>query len=164
MNININIKKKNQVGADRIVNSVAIKSFYKKPAVVIDFGTTTTFDVINNRGDYIGGLITPGINLSLLNLNKKTSKLPLVKFKKKRNVIGKNTIDAIENGVYWGYVGLISFIIKKIQSNFKKKLFCISTGGLSKIISRDISSIDIVNQNLTILGLIEIFKLNYEQS
>ena len=161
LNMNINFKNKKQVGADRIVNTVAVKSLYKTPAVVIDFGTATTFDVINNYGCYVGGLITPGINLSLQNLYNKTSKLPLVKFKKNNSLIGNNTKNAIQNGIYWGYVGLVSFLIKKIQNKFKKKLFCVSTGGLSKIISKDISLINTVNENLTIHGLIEIYKINY---
>ena len=161
LNIKINVKNKKQVGADRIVNTVAVKSLYKTPAIVIDFGTATTFDVINISGNYIGGLITPGINLSLYNLFKKTSMLPLIKFKRKKSLIGKDTKNAIENGIYWSYIGLVTFIIKKIQNKFKKNFFCISTGGLSKIISKDINLINIVNENLTIHGLIEIFKLNY---
>ena len=163
LNIKINLTNKNQVGADRIVNTVAVKSLYKAPTLVIDFGTATTFDVINNSGNYVGGLITPGINLSLQNLFSKTSKLPLVKFKKINSIIGKNTKNAIQNGLYWGYTGLVTFIIKKIQTKFKKKLFCVSTGGLSKIISKDINLINAVNENLTIHGLIEIFKLNYNE-
>ena len=161
LNIKINLTNKNQVGADRIVNTVAVKLLYKAPTLVIDFGTATTFDVINNSGNYVGGLITPGINLSLQNLFSKTSKLPLVKFKKINSIIGKNTKNAIQNGLYWGYIGLVTYIIKKIQTKFKKKLFCVSTGGLSKIISKDINLINTVNENLTIHGLIEIFKLNY---
>ena len=163
LNIKINLKNKNQVGADRIVNTVAVKKIYKYPAVVIDFGTATTFDVINNRGDYEGGLITPGINLSLKDLYEKTSKLPLVKFKKTTRLIGKNTKQAIENGIYFGYLGLTTFIIKELQKRFKKKLFCISTGGLSHIISKNIKEINVINKNLTILGLIEIYKLNYNE-
>ena len=161
LNIKIDLKNKKEVGADRIVNTIAVKSLYRPPTLVIDFGTTTTFDVINNSGNYIGGLITPGINLSLENLYHKTSKLPLVEFKKNNNIIGKNTKDAIQSGIYWGYVGLVTYIIKKIQRKFKKKLFCVSTGGLSKIISKDINLINTINENLTIKGLIEIFKLNY---
>jgi len=164
LNIKINLKNKNQVGADRIANTIAVKSLYKKaPTLVIDFGTATTFDVINNSGSYVGGLITPGINLSLQNLFNKTSKLPLVKFKKNNGIIGKNTKNAIQNGLYLGYIGLVTFIIKKIQTKFKKKLFCVSTGGLSKIISKNINLINIVNENLTIHGLIEIFKINYNE-
>ena len=162
LNIKINLKNKSQVGADRIANTIAVKSLYKKaPTLVIDFGTTTTFDVIDNSSSYVGGLITPGINLSLQNLFNKTSKLPLVKFKKNNGIIGKNTRNAIQNGLYLGYIGLVTFIIKKIQRKFKKKLFCVATGGLSKIISKDINLINTINENLTIKGLIEIFKLNY---
>ncbi len=161
LNIKLNLKNKNQVGADRIVNTVAVKKLYKFPAIVIDFGTATTFDVINNNGDYEGGLITPGVNLSLKNLHKKTSKLPLVKFIKINSIIGKSTKQAIQNGVYLGYIGLTSYIINKIQQKFKKKLFCISTGGLSHIISKNIKLINVINKDLTILGLIEIYKLNY---
>ena len=160
LNIKINVKNKSQVGADRLVNTVAIKSLYKTPALVIDFGTTTTFDIIDTNGNYQGGIISPGINLSLYNLFKKTSKLPLVKIKKNNNVIGKNTNEAIQNGLYWGYVGLVTFLIKKIQKKFKKKLYCVSTGGLSKMISKDIKQIDLVNENLTVYGLIEIVRLN----
>ena len=164
LNIKINLKNKNQVGADRIANTIAVKSLYKKaPTLVIDFGTATTFDVIDNSSSYVGGLIAPGINLSLQNLFNKTSKLPLVKFKKNDGIIGKNTRNAIQNGLYLGYIGLVTFIIKKIQTKFKKKLFCISTGGLSKIISKDIKLINVVNENLTTHGLIEIFKLNYNE-
>ena len=102
--------------------------------------------------------------MSLKNLHNKTSQLPLIKFKKyNKNIIGKNTKNAIQSGIYWGYVGLVTFIIKKIQTKYKKKIFCISTGGLSKIISKDISMINTINENLTILGLIEIFKLNYNE-
>ena len=163
LNIKINLKNKKQLGADRIVNTVAVKSIYKSPALVIDFGTATTFDIIDNNGNYAGGLISPGINLSINDLYNKASQLPLIKFKKKKDIIGKNTKNAMENGLYWGFIGLVSFIIKKIQSKFKKKLFCISTGGLSRIISKDINSIDTINENLTILGLIEIFKLNQNE-
>ena len=164
LNIKINLKNKSQVGADRIANTIAVKSLYKKaPTLVIDFGTTTTFDVIDNSSSYVGGLIAPGINLSLQNLFNKTSKLPLVKFKKNNGIIGKNTRNAIQNGLYLGYIGLVTFIIKKIQTKFKKKMFCVSTGGLSKIISKDINLINTINENLTIMGLIEIFKLNYNE-
>ena len=160
LNVKIDLKNKNQVGADRLANTVAVKSLYRTPAVIIDFGTATTFDVINDSGNYEGGVITPGINLSLDNLFKKTSQLPLVKLRKNKNVIGKNTKNAIENGLYWGYIGLVTFLINKIQSKFKKKLFCISTGGLSRFISKDIKLITTTNENLTIQGLIEIFKIN----
>ena len=160
LNIKLKLNNKNQVGADRIANTVAIKSLYKTPALVIDFGTATTFDIIDDIGNYVGGIISPGINLSIKSLHANTSKLPLIKFKKNLNFIGKDTKNAMQSGIYWGYIGLVSFLIRKIQSKFKKKLFIVSTGGYSKIISKDINLINKINENLTIYGLIEIYKLN----
>ena len=160
LNIKLKLNNKNQVGADRIANTVAVKSLYKTPALVIDFGTATTFDIIDDIGNYVGGIISPGINLSIKSLHANTSKLPLIKFKKNLNFIGKDTKNAMQSGIYWGYIGLVSFLIRKIQSKFKKKLFIVSTGGYSKIISKDINLINKINENLTIYGLIEIYKLN----
>jgi len=162
LNIKINFKKKKEVGSDRIANAVAVKSFSKYPAIIIDFGTATTFDVIDKMGNYVGGLITPGINLSLDALYNKTSKLPLIRLKKTKQVIGKTTVSAMQNGLYWGYIGLIEFLIKKIKLQYRFKFNVISTGGYAKIFSPKIKEIDKVNENLTILGLIQIFKLNYE--
>ena len=161
LNIRINLKKKMEVGSDRISNAVAVKSLHKYPAIIVDFGTATTFDVIDKSGDYIGGLIAPGINLSLDSLYRKTSKLPLIKLKKTKKVIGKSTISAMQNGIYWGYIGLVSFLIKKIKLEYKFKFNTISTGGYAKILSPNIKEINKIDENLTILGLIEIFKLNY---
>ncbi len=163
LNIKINIKNKRELGSDRIANVMAVKKNYKYPAIVVDFGTATTFDIIDKKGNYDGGLITPGINLSLETLYKKTSKLPLVNFKKKKEVIGKTSISAIENGIYWGYVGLVTFLINKIKKRFDNNTFCISTGGLAKVISNEIKEIKKIDENLTILGLIEFFKLNYSE-
>ena len=161
LNIKIKIKKQKELGSDRIANTVAVKRYYKYPAIIVDFGTATTFDVIDKSGDYIGGLIAPGINLSLDSLYRKTSKLPLIKLKKTKKVIGKSTISAMQNGIYWGYIGLVSFLIKKIKLEYKFKFNTISTGGYAKIHSPNIKEINKIDENLTILGLIEIFKLNY---
>ena len=162
LNIRINLEKKMEVGSDRISNAVAVKSLHKYPAIIVDFGTATTFDVIDKMGNYVGGLITPGINLSLDALYTKTSKLPLIRLKKTKKIVGKDTVSAMQNGIYWGYIGLISFLIKKIKSQYKFKFNTIATGGYAKLFSLNIKEINKVDENLTILGLIEIFKLNYE--
>ena len=162
LNIRINLKKKMEVGSDRISNAVAVKSLHNYPAIIVDFGTATTFDVIDKMGNYVGGLITPGINLSLDALYTKTSKLPLIRLKKTKRIVGKDTVSAMQNGIYWGYIGLISFLIKKIKSQYKFKFNTIATGGYAKLFSLNIKEINKVDENLTILGLIEIFKLNYE--
>ena len=161
-NIKINIKNKQEVGSDRISNTVAVKAFYKYPAIIVDFGTATTFDIIDKRGNYIGGLIAPGINLSIDNLFKQTSKLPLIKLKKINKVVGNSTVTAMQSGIYWGYVGLVSYLINKIKSQYKFKFNTIFTGGYAKLFSPNIKDINKIDENLTILGLIEIFKLNYE--
>lgn len=160
INMKINIRNKKELGSDRIANVIAVKKNYKCPAIVVDFGTTTTFDIIDIKGNYDGGLITPGINLSLETLHEKTSKLPLVSFKETKKIIGKTTVSAIENGIYWGYVGLVTFLIRKIKKKINNNIFCISTGGLANVISHEIKEIKKVDENLTILGLIEFFKLN----
>ena len=162
LNIKIKIKKQKELGSDRIANTVAVKRYYKYPAIIVDFGTATTFDVIDKMGNYVGGLITPGINLSLDALYTKTSKLPLIRLKKTKKIVGKDTVSAMQNGIYWGYIGLISFLIKKIKSQYKFKFNTIATGGYAKLFSLNIKEINKVDENLTILGLIEIFKLNYE--
>jgi type III pantothenate kinase len=131
--IRINIKKPKQVGSDRLANVLAAYKLYKTNCIVVDFGTATTFDILTNKGVYEGGLITPGIGLSLSTLNSLTALLPLIKLRKTNKIIGKDTVSAINSGVYWGYVSLINGILEKIISSTKKKYKIILTGGLSYI-------------------------------
>ena len=131
--IKINIKKPKQLGSDRLANVLAAHKLYKTNCIVVDFGTATTFDILTNRGVYEGGLIAPGIGISLSTLNSLTALLPLIKLKKTNQTIGKDTVSAINSGVYWGYVSLINGILEKIISSTKKKYKIILTGGLSYI-------------------------------
>ncbi len=117
--IKIKINKPKQVGSDRVVNSIAAFKIYKKNSIIIDFGTATTFDVII-KDTYVGGMITPGINLSLKVLKEATAKLPLIKLKKTNKFIGKDTVSAMNNGMYWGYIGLIKELVQKIIIETKK--------------------------------------------
>ena len=160
--IKINIKKKSQVGSDRIVNSIGALSCYKKNCIVIDFGTTTTFDIVESNNIYQGGVIAPGINLSLKALNKFTAKLPLIKISEQKNVIGKDTISAINSGVFIGYTCLINGIIEKIKKQTKKKYFIVLTGGYAKLLKKSINYKSIVNQDITLLGLVKVIKQNKE--
>jgi len=160
--IKINIKKKSQVGSDRIVNSIGALSCYKKNCIVIDFGTTTTFDIVESNNIYQGGVIAPGINLSLKALNRFTAKLPLIKISEQKNVIGKDTISAINSGVFIGYVCLINGIIEKIKKQTKKKYFVVLTGGYAKLFKKSINYKSIVNQDITLLGLVKVIKQNKE--
>ena len=127
--IKTNIKKKKEIGDDRITNIIYAKKIYKNSTIVIDFGTATTFDVLNSKGVYFGGIITPGIDLSLNALRYKTAKLPLVKFKKIKKVIGFDTKQAIQSGFFWGYCSMIEGLVKKIEVEQKESFKIILTGG-----------------------------------
>ena len=119
--IKIDIKKKNQVGSDRIANAVGAYKKYKCNCIVLDFGTATTFDVITKKGSYKGGIIAPGINLSLKSLVNSADQIPFFLLKKQKKVIGKNTLEALRSGFYWGYLGLINNIITKIEKETRSK-------------------------------------------
>ena len=126
------------------------------PAIIIDFGTATTFDVIGNGGAYLGGIISPGVNLSIESLYKSTSRLPKISLKsldnEKNTLLGKSTISAIESGVFWGYVCMIEGLINKLKK-YHSPSNVIATGGLSQVFKNNIKSIDLIEQNLTINGL-----------
>jgi type III pantothenate kinase len=121
--IKINLAKKNQVGSDRLTNAYGALNYYKKNCIIVDFGTTTTFDIADFRNIYQGGVIAPGISLSLTALNQFTAKLPLIKITKQKKVIGKDTKSAINSGVFLGYACLINGILNKIFHQTKKKYF-----------------------------------------
>ena len=158
--IKIKINKPKQVGSDRVVNSIAAYKIYKKNSIIIDFGTATTFDVII-RDTYVGGMITPGINLSLKVLKEATAKLPLIKLKKTNKFIGKDTVSAMNNGMYWGYIGLIKELVQKIIIETKKKYLVIFTGGLANIFFSSFPFKDkVIDQEITLKGIAETLKFN----
>ena len=147
LDIKINIKNKKKIGEDRIVNAYYAKKKYLKNLIVIDFGTATTFDVIDSKGNYDGGIITPGIDLSLKVLSEKTAKLPLVKFAKTKNVIGRDTKSAIQSGFFWGYVSMIQGLVKNISKEKKNSFRVILTGGNCDIFNSFIENV-IVSDDL----------------
>ena len=148
--IKINIKNINQLGSDRIVNSIAGKKF--KNCLIIDFGTATTFDIVKNKV-YEGGVIAPGVKLSMKNLSQSTALLPIFNLKSKQKSYGKNTIDALNAGFIWGYDGLINNIINKITQKWKMKYKIILTGGYAMFFRNIIKKKTVVDQNITIKGL-----------
>jgi type III pantothenate kinase len=156
--IEIDLDRPEEVGADRIVNAVAVLHDYKKPAVIVDFGTATTFDIVDGQGRYGGGVIAPGINLSLSALEQAAAQLPDIKIEKPKNVIGKNTIDAMQSGIYWGYIGLIEGTIQRIADEMGVKPFVIATGGLAPLFDKGTDMIKQVDQDLTMKGLVQIHK------
>jgi len=153
----------NEIGADRIANSVAVINYKIKNSIVIDFGTATTFEVLKNNR-FLGGLIFPGIELSKSTLIKKTSLLKNTQIAKTRKAIAKTTKNSIQSGFYWGYVFAINGIIKKITKEKKFKPKIILTGGLAKIFKNDIKPKPIVNSNLTLEGLQVIGSIYYEKN
>ncbi len=161
--VKINIKNKKQVGSDRIANAVGAYKRYKSNCIVLDFGTATTFDVVNKNGVYNGGIIAPGVNLSLRSLISAADQIPVFSIVQQKKIIGKNTVEALRSGFYWGYSGLINNIILKIEKETKKKYRIIFTGGYADLFKKSIQRPLIVDRNITIKGIIEIFKENKKQ-
>ena len=153
--IQINIKNMKQLGSDRIVNSIEGKKF--KNCLIVDFGTATTFDIVKN-GIYEGGVIAPGVKLSIKNLNQSTALLPMFNLKKKQKSYGKNTKDALNAGFTWGYEGLINNIINKITINWKMNYKIVLTGGYAKLFKKIIKRKTIVDQDITIKGVSKVYK------
>ena len=158
--VKINIKNKNQVGSDRIANAAGVYKKYKANCIVLDFGTATTFDVVTKKGIYNGGIIAPGLNLSIKSLSSSADQIPIFSIKKQKKVIGKNTVEALRSGFYWGYSGLINNIILKIENETKKKYKIIFTGGYADLFKASIIRPFEIDKNITIKGIIEIFKKN----
>ena len=154
--ININVNKK-QIGSDRLSNAISVND-NKNNYIIVDFGTATTFDVVI-KNNYLGGIISPGVNLSLNTLVSKASMIPKIKLKSISKVLGKNTLEAVRSGFYWGYLGLIESMIRKISKKTKKKYKIIFTGGLSHLFKKTISFKIYINRNLTINGLLKVVQL-----
>lgn len=161
--LKINLDRPGELGADRIVNALAVKAHYSTPAVVIDFGTATTFDVISRDGTYQGGVIAPGVRLSIEALHSRAAKLPRVGIKKPPAVIGKNTADAMKSGMYWGYIGLIEGIVAQIAAELGEKPCVIATGGLAMLYAESTGIIDHVDEYLTLNGLLRIYQNCHEK-
>tara|TARA_B100000508_G_scaffold116739_1_gene96178 strand:+ start:751 stop:1524 length:774 start_codon:yes stop_codon:yes gene_type:complete len=156
--IQINLDVPSQAGADRLVNAVAVSKHYQTPAVVVDFGTATNFDVVGADNSYEGGVISPGINLSIDALYKAAAKLPMVDVARPEKTIGKNTVEAMQSGIYWGYIGLIEGMLKRIEAELGVKPYVIATGGLAPLFADGTGVIDIIDQDLTLKGLLEIYR------
>ena len=153
--IKINIKNKKNLGSDRIANAIGAKKL--KNCLIIDFGTATTFDVIKN-GIYEGGVIAPGVNLSIKNLNQATALLPLINLRNHQKSYGKNTIEALNAGFVWGYEGLINNIINKIISRSKIKYKILLTGGYANFFTKIIKKKVVIDQDITIKGIANAYK------
>lgn len=151
----IKMDNPDEVGVDRLLNGLAAHHLYGGPLVVIDFGTATTFDVVNAEGDYCGGVIAPGINLSVEALHQAAARLPRIGVGRPAvdSVIGRNTVTAMRSGVFWGYVGLIEGIVERIRQEVGQNMKVLATGGLAPLFSEGTTVFDHVDSMLTLNGL-----------
>ena len=148
------------VGADRVANTVAAGSRYKKPLVVVDFGTATNFDVVDKQGNYCGGVIAPGPNLALQALEMAAAQLPHVAMVRPPRVVGRATVPAMQSGVFWGYVGLLEGIVRRIREERREKMGVVATGGLAPLFAASTDVIEKVDPDLTLWGLRLIYRHN----
>lgn len=151
-----------ELGADRLVNAYAAANIYGTPSVVIDFGTATTFCAVDENKNYLGGVIYPGLKVSLDALVEKTAKLPKVEILKPDKIIGKNTVNAMQAGLVYGYAGMVDSVTKKIKETIGNNANVVATGGLSKLISEESSEIKVIDRNLTLQGLRLIYEKLYK--
>jgi len=158
--VKVMLDRPEEIGADRLINAVGGLEAYKPPLLIVDFGTATTFDVVDGEGRYQGGAIAPGINLSLQALHLAAAKLPRLTVAPAKQAIGKNTHDAIQSGIFWGYVGLIEGMIARIKQEFGQPMTVIATGGLASLFKAEIASIDHLDPDLTLRGLQLIYNRN----
>lgn len=151
------------VGADRIVNSVAAIHRYGAPCIIVDFGTATTFDAVTAEREYIGGVITPGITISAEALFQRAARLYRVEIRRPEQIIGQNTIGSVQSGLYYGYIGLVDGILRRMIAELGGHVRVIATGGLAKLIGRGSEFIEEIDEDITLEGLRLIYERNKQQ-
>ena len=162
--LNIKYTSPQEVGADRIVNAVGAYGLYGGPVIVIDFGTATTFGVVSGKGEFLGGAIAPGIKSSLESLVGTTAKLPRIELVKPEKFINKNTISNMQAGLVYGFEGLVAYMVKNIKAELNEEnCIVVATGGLSELVSAEVTGINHVDRALTIKGLKLIYDMNTEE-
>jgi len=159
--INIKYENPREVGADKIANAVAALEIYGGPLIIVDFGTATTFCAISSKGEYLGGVICPGIKISAEALFQTAAKLPKVELVKPEGVLGRNTVSSIQSGIFYGYVGQVDYIVERLKTEMKEEnIKVIATGGLARFIAGESKTIDDVNGFLSMEGL----RITYERN
>jgi type III pantothenate kinase len=160
LGVAILIDKPSEAGADRLVNTVGAFVTYGGDLIVIDSGTATTFDVVGPTGAFEGGVIAPGINLSMQALHDAAARLPRVAIKKPQHVVGKDTVEAMQSGVFWGYVALIEGLVLRIKAQIERPMTVVATGGVASLFEGATTCIDRFDHDLTLRGLLEIHRRN----
>jgi type III pantothenate kinase len=159
--INVRTENPREVGADRIVNAVAASEIYGGPLIIIDFGTATTLCAISSKGEYIGGVICPGVKISAEALFQRAAKLPRIELNKPDTVIGRNTVASMQSGIIFGYVGQVDYLVRRIKKEMgEDNIKVIATGGLARVIATESETIDEINGMLTFEGLRIIYERN----
>jgi len=158
--VRVLLDRPEEVGADRLVNAVAGYEQYGGPQIIVDFGTATTFDVIDEDGSYLGGAIAPGVNLSLEALRQAAAQLPRVAIGRPERAIGRNTVQAMRSGIFWGYVGLIDGMIARLREELGKPVGVIATGGLAPLFTECSASLQHADPQLTLKGLYTVWRRN----
>jgi type III pantothenate kinase len=154
------VDRPEEVGADRLVNTIAAHDRYKGPLIVVDFGTATTLDVVDADGNYCGGVIAPGINLSLAALHMAAAKLPSIRIRRTERVIGKDTEACMQSGIYWGYIGLVEGLVARIRAEFGAPMRTVATGGLAPLFEGSTPALEAIDPALNLWGLRLIYALN----
>ena len=152
-----------EVGADRIVNAVAAYQRYGGACIVVDFGTATTFDCISGKGEYLGGVIVPGIVISKEALSQAASKLPRIEIITPKTVIGKNTVHSMQSGIFFGYVELVDGLVERIRKEIREETSVIATGGLARLVASESRTIQHVDPDLTLKGLQILYQMNRKE-
>lgn len=160
LGLDILVDRPEEVGADRLVNAVAAHDEYGGPLVIVDFGTATTFDVIDGKGSYFGGVIAPGVNLSLEALHSASAQLPRVAIGRPERVIGKGTVQAMRSGIFWGHVSLVEGMVARIREEFGANLGVIATGGLAPLFAECTPVLERADPDLTLKGLLAVHRRN----
>ncbi|WP_158968410.1 type III pantothenate kinase [Chachezhania sediminis] len=160
--IDVRVDTGTAVGPDRLVNTVAAYDLFGGDAIVVDFGTATTFDVVGNDGAYVGGVIAPGVNLSLEALHMAAAALPHVDISKPQRVVGTNTVACMQSGIFWGYIGLVREICARIKAERDRPMRVIATGGLAPLFQQSVDLFDEFVDDLTMHGLSVIHRYNKE--
>ena len=158
--VRIRMDNPREVGADRIANAAAAHHLYRGPIIIADLGTATTFDTVSKEGDYLGGAIAPGISTASEALFIRAAALPRVELVPPKHTIGTNTIAAMQSGIVFGYVGLVEGMVARIQQELGEKTKVVATGGYAELIAKETAVIDVVNLNLTLIGLRLIYLMN----
>lgn len=160
LGIKVLIDRPQDAGADRLVGVIAGYKKYGGPLITVDFGSATTFDMADREGNFIGGVLAPGVELTIESFYLMTARLPRIRVEKPPQVIGKSTVPAMQSGIFWGYVGLIESLIKRIRAEYGEPMKVVATGGLAAVFKDEIGLFDFVEPDLMSLGLLEIWRRN----